>query len=132
MKNATRFGKLIRDMSRDPRFKKAVAQARKRSRGTDVARLEDATGVFVLTTKIASLFFKKKKARAIEDAMDLTYLLVQVSILLKENIFDRPEVRKFFNESLRRIYSAAEEFVGMILPKVKAKGARPTRAVRRA
>jgi len=120
MKNATRFGKLVKDLSRDPRMKKAVAKATRQSRDPGIKKVEDVTGIAVLLMKIASSFAKKKKSRAIDEAMDMIYLLVQVSIVLKENIFDRPEVKKFFNESFRQIYGAAEEFVAMVLPK-KAK-----------
>jgi len=145
MKNATGFGKLVKDLSRDPRLKKAVAKAGRRPRGTGVRKVEDTAGLFALTMKIASHFVKKKKARALQEAMDVIYLLVRVSILLKENIFDRPEVKKFFHDSFRQIYAIAQAFVAMVLPRAKvkaisaqaegplcaqAKGARPTRAVR--
>jgi len=123
MKNVSQLGKLVKDLSRDPRLKKAISRARKSTGGRGVRKVEDATGLFVLVMKIAARFAKKKKARAIDEAMDLLYLLVQVSILLKENIFDRPEVKKFFSESFRQIYSAAEEFVAMVLPAAKATSA---------
>lgn len=135
MKNASGFGKLVKDLRRDPRVKKAVAKAVRQSRDPDIKKVEDVTGIAVLMMKIASSFAKKKKARAIEEAMDMIYLLVQVSIVLKENLFDRPEVKKFFSESFRQIYTAAEQVVTMVLPKAKVKtrtkGARPRRAVQR-
>lgn len=135
MKNASRFGKLVKDLRRDPRVKKAVAKAVRQSRDPGIRKVEDVTGIAVLMMKIASSFAKKKKARAIEEAMDMIYLLVQVSIVLKENIFDRPEVKKFFSRSFRQIYTAAEQVVTMVLPKAKVKtrtkGARPRRAVQR-
>lgn len=135
MKNASRFGKLVKDLRRDPRVKKAVAKAVRQSRDPGIRKVEDVTGIAVLMMKIASSFAKKKKARAIEEAMDMIYLLVQVSIVLKENIFDRPEVKKFFSRSFRQIYTAAEEVVTMVLPKAdiktRTKGARPRRAVQR-
>lgn len=135
MKNASRFGKLVKDLRRDPRVKKAVAKAVRQSRDPGIRKVEDVTGIAVLMMKIASSFAKKKKARAIEEAMDMIYLLVQVSIVLKENLFDRPEVKKFFSESFRQIYTAAEQVVAMVLPKAKVKtrtkGARPRRAVQR-
>jgi len=123
MKKAAGFGKLVKDLSRDPRLKKAVAKAARHPRSKGVRKAEDAAGLFVLLTKIASPFLKRKKARALQDAMEMIYLLVQVSVLVKENIFDRPEVKIFFSESLRQIYSTAEEFVAMVLPKAKAVGA---------
>lgn len=135
MNKTRQIGKLVKELSRDPRMKKAVAKAARQARGPGVSKVEDVAGMAVLMMKIASSFAKKKKARAIGEAMDMVYLLTQVSIVLKENIFDRPEVREFFRESFRQVYAAAEEFVSMVLPKKETgkagtKGARPTRAVR--
>lgn len=128
MKKPTGFANLVKELSRDPQLKRAVAGARHTARGTGVARVESATGIVLLLMGIASRLTKKKKARALDEAMDVIYLLVQVSIVLKENIFDRPEVKKFFSQGFRQIYSAAQELVAMVLPKTK--GTRPTRVLR--
>jgi len=51
-------------------------------------------------------------------------LFVQGSLVLKENIFDRPEVNEFFSQSSKDIYFFAQKYVAMVLPKTKA--SRPT------
>jgi len=130
MKSPRKAGSLIRQLSRDPELKRAIVKARRHPRGKEVKAVEGATSIFLLALDIASHFVKKKRARAIEEARDTIYLLVQVSMLLKENVFDRPEVKEFFNRSFRQIWSFAEEFVAMVLPKAKEKGARPRRALR--
>jgi hypothetical protein len=79
---------------------------------------------------IASRFATKKKARALDELMDIIFLLVQVSLLLKENIFDRPEVKKFFSQSSKEIYSLAQKYVAMVSP--TAKTLRPKRKSRSA
>jgi hypothetical protein len=127
-KKPARFADLVKELSRDPQLKRALAGARRKPRGKGVARVESATGIVLLLLGIASRLAKKKKARALDEAMDIVYLLVQVSIVLKENIFDRPEVKEFFSRGFRRIYSSAQELVEMVLPKTK--GARPPRALR--
>lgn len=129
MSKRTSFANIAKELSRDPRLKQAIAKARSKTRGKDVRRADDATGMALLLLGIASRFSRRKKARALEEVMDVIYLLVQVSIVLKENVFDRPQVKKFFSQSFRHVYSLARQFVAMILPKVKAP-ARPKRALK--
>jgi len=129
MSKRTSFANVAKELSRDPRLKQAIAKARSKKRGKDVRRVDDATGVALLLLGIASRFSKRKRARAIDEAMDVIYLLVQVSIVLKENVFDRPQVKKFFSQSFRQVYSLARQFVAMVLPKAKAP-ARAKRALR--
>lgn len=136
MNNPRKTGKLLKELSRDPELKRAIAKAKRHPGGKEVKTVENVTSVFLLALDVASHFVKKKRARAIEEAKDTIYLLVQVSMLLKENVFDRPEVKEFFSQSFRQIYSFAEEFVAMVLPKAKevlpkakGKGARTRRAL---
>jgi len=120
MNTSTMFAGIAKELSRDPRLRQAIAKARSKKRGKDVRRVDDATGIALLLLAIASRFSKKKRARALDEAMDVIYLLVQVSIVLKENVFDRPEVKNFFSHSFRQIYSLAQQFVARMLPKKKA------------
>jgi len=119
MKNSSQLENLLKELSRDPRLKLVIAKAKRQTRGKGAAKVENVTGIFLLILAIASRFAKKKKARAIDELMDIIYLLVQVSLVLKENIFDRPEVQEFFSRSSRQIYSLAQECVAMVLPKTK-------------
>jgi len=131
MSKPIRFASLAKDLSRDPRLKQAVAKARRKRPGKTVRRVDDATGVVLLLLGIASRFSKKKRAQALDEAMDVIHLLVQVSIVLKENVFDRPEVKKFFSQSYRQVYLLARELVAVVLPKSKV-AARSRRRLRSA
>ena len=128
MKNDSQFKNLLKELSRDPRLKLVIAKARRQNRGKGGAQVENVTGIFLLLAAIVSRFAKKKKARALDELMDIIYLLVQVSLLLKENIFDRPEVKKFLRQSSKQIYLLAQTCVAMVLPKTKR--LRPARASR--
>lgn len=119
MKNGGAFRILLKELSRDPQLKQIMAKARRQTRGKGGAKVENVTGMFLLMLAIASRFTKRKKARALDELIDVISLLVQVSLLLKENIFDRPEVREFFSQSYKQIYSLAQEFVAMVLPQTK-------------
>ena len=128
MKDGTQVRKLLKQLSRDARVKRVIAKAKRRTRGKGGAKVETATDMFLLLMAIASRFAKKKKARALDELMEIIYLLVQVSLLLKENIFDRPEVKEFFSQSSKQIYLLAQKCVALVLPKTK--GIRPMHASR--
>jgi len=130
MKKSTSLGELLAELSRDPQVKRAVAKTRRRRPGKTTAKVESVTRVVLLLMGIASRFAKKKRARALEEAMDAVDLLIQLSIALKENIFDRPEVRRFFSRSFRQVYALAQELVALVLP--AEKGARTRRALKSA
>lgn len=118
MKKTSKSSKLLRELSRDPRLKQAIAKTRRKTRDQSTTRVENVTGMFLAMLAIASRFSKKKKkARALDDLMDIIYLLLQISLMLKENIFDRPEVKKFFSQKSKQIYAFAQECVALVLPK---------------
>jgi len=119
MKNGSQFKDLLKGLSRDPRLKRVITKARRQTRQKGGAKVERVTDIVLILLAIASRFVKKKKARALDELMDIIYLLVQVSLLLKENIFDRPEVKEFFSHSSKQMYLLAQECVAMVLPKTK-------------
>ena len=130
MKRGSQFNNLLKELSRDPRLKLVIANAKRHNRGGSRAKVETVTGIFLLLLATISRFAKKKRARALDELMDVVYLLVQVSLLVKENIFDRPEVKEFLSQSSRQIYLLAQECVAMVLP--KPKGLRAARTHRSA
>lgn len=129
MNKSTGFANIAKELSRDPRLKQAIAKARNKKRDKSVRQVDNAASIALLLLGIASRFSKRKKARALDEAMDVIYLLVQVSIVLKENVFDRPEVKKFFSRSFQQVYSLARQFVALALPKTKV-AQRPKRALK--
>jgi len=120
MKKSSAVRNLMKALGRDPQLKQVIAKARRQTRGKGRATVENVTGLFLLMLEIVARFSKKKRARALEDLMDTIYLLVQASLLLKENIFDRPEVKEFFSKRSKQVYLFAQECVDMVLPKGKA------------
>jgi hypothetical protein len=130
MKSGSQFKNLLKELGRDPRLKPVITNAKRQKRGKGGAEVEGVTGIVLLLLTIASRFLKKKNARALDELMDVIYLLIRVSVLLKENIFDRPEVREFFSQSSKQIYLLAQQCVSMVLPKTKE--LRPARRARSA
>ena len=121
MKKGSQFKGLLKELGRDPRLKRVIAK--RRTRGKGEARVENMSGIVLLILAIAARFATKKKARALDELMDIIYLLVQVSLVLRENVFDRPEVKAFLSHRSKEVYSLAQECIAMVLPKTK--GLRP-------
>jgi len=116
MKRSDPYRKLLAELSRDPRLKRIIAKTRRGRGRINATTVDSATSVFVLLSTIAARFSKKKRARTIEELADIIQLLVQVSLLLKENVFDRPAVKRFFRQRSRQVYLFAQEWLSMILP----------------
>jgi len=128
MKSGIQFTNLLKELSRDPRLKLVITNAKRQKRRKGGVEVESLSSIVRLVLTIASRFMKKKKARALDELMDIVYLLVQVSVVLKENVFDRPEVKEFFSQSSKQIYLLAQQCVAMVLPKTKER--RPARTTR--
>ena len=62
---------------------------------------------------------KKKKARALKEQTEIMHFLVQISLLLKENVLARPEVKEFFSRSARQIHQATRATFGVSRAKKK-------------
>jgi hypothetical protein len=117
LKNGGQFKDLLKELNRDPRLKRVIGK--RRSRGKRGGKIQPAAGIVLGLLGIASRFMTKKRARAFDELVDAIYLLVQVSLLLKENVFDRSEVKRFFRQRSKQIYSLAQEYVVMILPSTR-------------
>ena len=112
-----RFINLVKELSRDPRLKRAFSQAKRQIRRKGATKVESMTDFFLLSLAIGTKFISKRKARALDELIEVVYLLVQVSLLLKENIFDRPEVKEFFSQQFKPILSISQGYIDRILPK---------------
>ena len=117
MKKNQDFRKLLKELGRDPRVKRVISKAKRQIRRKGAAKVENFTDLLLFGLAIGSRFLSKKKARALDDAMDIVYPLVQISLLLKENIFDRPEVKEFFNHQSKQVSLFAQHVVARILGK---------------
>jgi hypothetical protein len=117
LKKDSQFKDLLKELARDPRVKRVIGK--RRSRGKRGGKIQPEAGIVLSLLGIASRFMTKKRARAFDELVDAIYLLVQVSLLLKENVFDRPEVKRFLKQRSKQIYSLAQEYVVMILPSTR-------------
>jgi len=125
MKNATRLRKALKELSADPQLRQVIATARRQSREKRPSQIESLAGLYLLLAAIAARFSKKKRARALDEHIAIVRSLVQLSLLLKENVLDRPEVRTFFSRSAKQISLITRESLGLSIPKRKRPRSRP-------
>jgi hypothetical protein len=107
---------LVRQLSRDRRLKQAIVKVRRRSRGKRRTQLESVADLYLLILAIVAQFSRKKRARALEQQMDVVSFLVQLSLSVKENIFDRPEVQQLFARGSQHLYRAARRCIALAVP----------------
>ena len=74
------------------------------STGGGGAKVGIAWQVLTLTARFAG----KKRARAIAEIIDIITFLVTLSLIVKQNIFDRPEVRAFFARQWASLSTGAQ------------------------
>ena len=115
MKKKSQLNSLLKELGRDPQLKRIIAKVRRQTRRKNTAGIENFTDIVFLGLAMTSRFLSKKKARGLEDLMDVLYPLIQISVLLKENIFDRPEVKEFFSQQSKQMSSLVQGFVTRLL-----------------
>lgn len=92
---SARFRKLLEELSADPKIRAALDKISDKSKlGQHVRALRDFLPFIAKFSK-----FGGKRTALISQHISLIILLFELSILLKTNVFDRPEVQKFFKEN---------------------------------
>lgn len=90
-----KFKDLLTELSQDPKFKAALTKVSEKSKiGQHVKSLKEFLPLIGKLSK-----FGGKRTLAATEAITLIVVLFEVSILIKQNVFDKPEVRKFFHEN---------------------------------
>lgn len=96
-----------------------MATARSRSRAREDDSFASLIDAYPILRATVTGFLKKKRGRALDEQLEVVYFLLQISLLLKENVFDRPEVKEFFSRSARQIQLLTRKSLGMMMPKRK-------------
>lgn len=118
MRKRSQVNHLVKRLSRDPRLRRVIHKAKLRQKN-GTGKIEGLGDLFLLSLAVASRFVSKRKARTLDELMEIVYLLVVVSLILKENVFDRPEVKEFFSQNYKRVSSVYREYVDRILSRIK-------------
>ena len=108
MKVSKNLKELIQLMRKDEKLKRAVDQVLKGSTTQDtIQKARSATDFLVTLVKMSSKFLGKRLANRWIELLEILSFIVQVSLLLKTNVIDRPEVRDF----LAKKYGEALEII---------------------
>ncbi len=123
--------KLLSDLSQDPKIKSAIDQLKNKYKPDVDNKMDSFKDMAFLALKVGAKFVNRRKARIIEDTLEALGILVQISFLIKANIFDKPEVQLFFKDLWKgvqsnglAVYSSGKAFVDQQLFKRKMKSAR--------
>lgn len=117
---------LLADLSKDKNIKLALDKVKSEYRNESQEQINSFKDLLVVIFRISTKFIGKKKARVLEETLDAVGILIQISLLIKTNVFDRPEVRLFFQNlwsgikvNWSAIYSTASNYVDQQLNKRK-------------
>lgn len=88
----TEFTKLLKKLSEDPKLREAISMIGKNSDKNFAA----LTQGIATTLLLAGRFVGKARMRKVTNIIDAAVFLISLSLLIKQNVFDRPEVRAFF------------------------------------
>lgn len=119
-----RFKELIAQLAQDPKLKAAIGKLNEKSQiGLHVKSLKD---FLPFVTKLSK--FGGKKTLLVAEHLTLIIFLFELSVLVKTNVFDRPEVRKFLSENwgalqkkVAAMYLFCSNYVRAQLIKAKAR-----------
>ena len=123
--------KLLSELSQDPKIKTAIDQLKEKYKPNAEAKIDSLKDMAFLALKLGTKFVNRRRARVIEDTLEALGILVQISFLIKANIFDKPVVQVFFKDlwtgvqsNGMAVYGSGKAFVDQQLYKRKMKTAK--------
>ncbi|MES2854250.1 MAG: hypothetical protein V4692_00225 [Bdellovibrionota bacterium] len=123
-KGKSKIADLLKFLGKDPTIRDALDRL-----DTTGKTSEDAAKFSVVIAQVLRLclgVIGRKKGRVVADWLEVFTLLVQVSLLLKKNVFDRPEVRAFvlkqagaFKVQIDAVYQLGSTYIASTLAKTR-------------
>lgn len=117
--------KLIELLKKDPTLKEQL----KRFKGRNDVAVPEAKSPVSALLNVASVMGKftgKKKALILAAHIDTVVLLVSLSMFLKTNVFDRPEIQEFFKKAFdqssivaQKLFTQGSEIASKLIEKSK-------------
>lgn len=93
------FKSLLKKLSQDPKLREAI-HALCKNGDKNFAAISQGVATTLL---VAGRFVGKGRMKTFIGFVDAAIFLISLSLLVKQNIFDRPEVREFLAKSWRDI-----------------------------
>ncbi|MGE3681155.1 MAG: hypothetical protein AB7G93_05455 [Bdellovibrionales bacterium] len=115
------FSALLLKLSQDQKLRAAIESLRRRT--THPAggphRFESLPEAALQIALLAGRFIGRKRARTVADVVDVITFLVSLSLLVKQNVFDRPEVRAFLKKTWGDVSTQSERLFILTRQQVK-------------
>lgn len=122
----TEFKSLLKKLSEDPKLREAI---RKISVNSDKNFAALSQGL-ATTLLLAGRFIGKARMKRITTFIDVAVFLISLSLLIKQNVFDRPEVREFIarvwkdvSKTVQQLSAVARDYVEKRLAAAKSRRA---------
>lgn len=93
--NAAGFKKLLKDLSQDPEVRAAIEKMS--ANGGDRFNAQALKDFLPFVVKLSKL--GGRRMTILGQYFGMLLFLFELSIILKKNVFDRPEVKQFFKEN---------------------------------
>lgn len=93
--NAARFKKLLSELSQDPEVRAAIEKMS--AKGGDRFNSQALRDFLPFVVKLSKL--GGRRMSIVGQYFGMLLFLFELSIILKKNVFDKPEVRQFFKEN---------------------------------
>ena len=105
------FRDLIGKLSQDPKVREAIHKIGKFGDNPNFTALPQAMVAAIL---FAGRFFGKSRMRALANFVDAAVFLVSLSLLIKQNVFDKPEVQDFVRKTWKDIGKTATHLTQVV------------------
>ncbi len=123
---STDFKNLLKKLSTDPRVKAAIDAAKEEATKSSEFQATSALGLIGYLFKYSASFLGRKRAGKLSELTGNLVFLITISMILKRNLFDRPEVKEFFEQNwtgakkhFSQFYTTCQKFVSERVDQVK-------------
>jgi len=126
MSSKTEFKSLLKKLSEDPKLREAI-QSITENGDKNFAALSKGLATTLL---FAGRFVGKGRMRTFIGFIDAAVFLIYLSLMIKQNVFDKPEVREFIKKvwkdigkTANQLATVARNYVDKRLAKARSRAA---------
>lgn len=120
----TEFKALLKKLSQDPKLREAI-QSMTENSDRNFAALSKGLATTLL---LAGRFVGKGRIKTFISFIDAAVFLISLSLMIKQNVFDKPEVRDFvkkvwkdIGKTANQLATVARNYVDKRLPKSRSR-----------
>lgn len=126
--NSKAFLDLLNKLSSDPKVKAAIDSAKSEAFKSSDYQATSILDLISYLMKYSGSFIGKKKAEKLTEYTGYLVFIITVSMILKKNLFDRPEVKEFFvknwegaKRNSSKFYNICQNYAAEAVDRIKKK-----------